>query len=148
MKNNTLPTVVAKALPAFSKNGMTYNAAKNIFLSRGYTSATGNTYFQALRFFDRLAVVLDVGEGYKYTFLNGIKLFCWNGQDAELIGQRTWGGCNWQVFNENFVIQQCISMLKDYLVGVAKMLGGEVNEKQLLEISREMVLGMPCKRLA
>lgn len=148
MNSNNLPAIINKAFPTLSRSNMTYNVAKNIFLSQGYTSAAGNTYFQALRFSDKLAVVVDVGEGYRYTFLNGIKLFCWNGQKAELIGQRTWGGCSWVIFNEGFVQQQCISMLKDYLVGMAKMLGGGVNERQLLEISREMVLEMPKKRIA
>lgn len=148
MKNNTLTTIVAKVLPAITKGNMTYNAAKNIFLSQGYTSAAGNTYFQALRCSEQLAVLFDVGEGYAHTFLNGIKLFCWDGQKPRLIAQKQWGGSDYRIFNEVFAEQQSVLMLADFLKGQAKMLGSGVSESQLLDYSRSMVQGMNQKRIA
>ena len=41
--------VAAKALPALSGSSLTYNPEKNIYLTMGYTSQAGNTYFRAIR---------------------------------------------------------------------------------------------------
>lgn len=139
MTNNQLTAVAAKALPALSGASVTYNPEKNVYLTLGYTSQAGNTYFKAVRFSDRLAVHYDVGQGYYHTFLNGITLFAWDGQKAVIIGKRTWGGYDWRCFSESFAMEQTIDMLKNYLEGQAKALGQHVNDQQLRLFSRTMI---------
>ena len=78
--STALALVAAKALPALSGSSLTYNPEKNVYLTLGYTSTAGNTYYKAIRLSDRLAVYYHIGEGYAHTFLNGITLFAWNGQ--------------------------------------------------------------------
>ena len=119
-----LTRFAAKALPALSGASVTYNPEKNVYLTVGYTSAAGNTYFKA----------------YAYTFLNGITLFAWDGNQAVIIGKKMWGGCgNWVCFNERFAMEQTVQMLKNYLEGQAKAIGQCVSEQQLLSFSRQMV---------
>ena len=89
--NTSLALIAAKALPALSGSSLTYNAEKNVYLTLGYTSAAGNTYYRAIRLSDRLAVYYHIGQGYAHTFLNGITLFAWNGQKANIIAQKFWG---------------------------------------------------------
>lgn len=89
--NTTLQTIATKALPALSGEQVTYNAAKNVFLSQGYTSAAGNMYYKAIRLSNRLLVYYDLGQGYAHTFLNGIKLFCFDGQKAQAPSRRSTG---------------------------------------------------------
>lgn len=139
MANTALQAIVAKNLPALSGESLTYNAAKNIFLTTGYTSAAGNMYYRAIRLSDRLAVYYDLGQGYAYTFLNGIKLFCWDGNQAKLIAQKYWGGCDYRVFNEQFAKEQSILMLKDYLAGQLKAQDAYVSDQEMLAFSREMI---------
>ena len=60
MNNTALQTIATKALPALSGEQVTYNAAKNVFLSQGYTSAAGNMYYKAIRLSNRfLLIALD-----------------------------------------------------------------------------------------
>ena len=140
MKNKQLPAIITKALPALSGSSLTYNAEKNLYLTLGYTSNAGNTYFQAVRCTERLAVYFDIGKGYARTFLNGIKMFCWDGQKARLIAQRYWGGANnWVDFSEYFAKQQCILMLKDYLAAQYKAHGQHASERQLQEFSCALI---------
>lgn len=135
-----LTHLAAKALPALSNSSVTYNPEKNVYLTLGYTSPAGNTYFKAVRFSDRLAVHYDIGEGYAYTFLNGITLFAWDGTNAVIIGKKMWGGCgNWVCFSEKFAMEQTIKMLKDYLEGQAKAIGQSLSDATLLSFSRQMV---------
>ena len=140
MARTALIRLVERALPALTGASVTYNPEKNVYLTLGYTSAAGNTYFKAVRFSDRLAVHYDIGEGYAYTFLNGITLFAWDGSKAVIIGKKMWGGCgNWVCFSERFAMEQTILMLKNYLEGQAKAIGQSVSDQQLLAFSRQMV---------
>ena len=84
----SLSHVVDKALPALSGSSVTYNAQNNIFLTNGYTSAAGNTYYQGIRLSDRIIVKYSIGEGYAHTFLNGVEVYGYNGLDKKLIGSR------------------------------------------------------------
>ena len=84
-------------------------------------------------------VYYHIGEGYAHTFLNGITLFAWNGQKANIIAQKFWGGCNWRCFNERTAKEESIVMLKDFLAGQAKAMGSIIADSQLLAFSRNMI---------
>lgn len=146
--SNSMQLVAAKALPVLSGSSLTYNPEKNIYLTMGYTSQAGNTYFRAIRMSKRLAIFYDIGEGYFHTFLNGITLFCWDGQKAKIIAQKKWGGAEWRCFSESFAKEQSINMLKDYIASQAKMLGTHIDDRTILDYSRNMVEETMQKQLA
>ena len=148
MTNTALQTLVAKNLPALSGESTTYNAAKNIFLTQGYTSVAGNMYYKAIRISDRLVVYYDLGQGYKYTFLNGIKLFCWDGQKAKVIAQKYWGGCDYRVFSEQFAKEQSILMLSNFLAGQLKAQGAQVSNQEIFSFAYNMIEETQRKQLA
>ena len=148
MNNTALQTIVAKNLPSLSGESVTYNAAKNIFLTQGYTSVAGNMYYKAIRISDRLVVYYDLGQGYKYTFLNGIKLFCWDGQKAKVIAQKYWGGCDYRVFSEQFAKEQSILMLSNFLAGQLKAQGAQVSNQEIFSFAYNMIEETQRKQLA
>lgn len=147
--NTPLALLAEKALPALSGSSVTYNPEKNVFLTLGRTSVAGNTHYRAIRLSDRLAVYYNIGEGHTHTFLNGITLFCWDGQKAKVIAKKMWGGCNhWVKFSERFAKEQSILMLMDFLKGQAKALGEQVADQQILTFSRDMIEETQRRRLA
>lgn len=149
MEKKKLQLIVAKSLPALSGESLTYNAAKNVFLTLGYTSAAGNMYYKAIRVSKQLAVFYHIGQGYARTFLNGITLFCWDGTKARIIGQKFWGGCdNWRDFSEYFAKEQSVLMLKDFLTAQVKLQGGRVSEQETLALSRSLIEETQRKQLA
>ena len=148
MTNTALQTIVAKNLPALSGESLTYNAAKNVFLTMGYTSAAGNMYYRAIRFSNRLIVYYDLGQGYIHTFLNGIKLYCFDGQKVRLIAQKYWGGCDYCIFSEQFAKEQSTLMLKNYLEGQLRIQGAHVSEQEMYSFARNMIEGTQQKQLA
>ena len=148
MMNTALQAIATKALPALSGEQVTYNAAKNVFLSQGYTSAAGNMYYKAIRRSNRLVVYYDLGQGYIHTFLNGIKLFAFDGTKATLIAQRNWGGCDYRIFNEQFAKEQSILMLKGFLEGQLRLQGACVSDQELACFARSMVEETQRKQLA
>ncbi|WP_051238715.1 hypothetical protein [Gaetbulibacter saemankumensis] len=54
---------------------VSYSEVANAFLTSGYTSAAGNTYFNSFRMAAGILIKEDIGEGYARTFLNGIKIY-------------------------------------------------------------------------
>ena len=148
MMNTALQAIASKALSALSGEQVTYNAAKNVFLSQGYTSAAGNMYYKAIRLSNRLVVYYDLGQGYIHTFLNGIKLFAFDGKKARLIAQRNWGGCDYRIFSEQFAREQSILMLKGFLEGQLKMQGAHVSDQELTCFARSMVEETRRRQLA
>ena len=148
MMNTALQAIASKALPALSGEQVTYNAAKNVFLTLGYTSAAGNMYYKAVRLSNRLVVDYELGQGYIHTFLNGIKLFAYDGQKANLIAQKCWGGCDYRIFNEQFAKEQSILMLKGFLEGQLRLQGTHVSDQELACFARSMVEETQRKQLA
>ena len=136
---DTTANISSTLLPTLTRDQFTYNPEKNVFLTLGYTSAAGNTYYSALRVSDRIAVFYHLGQGYCYTFLNGITLFCWDGTHAKIIARRFWGGSDWRCFSEQFARSQSISMLAEYLVCQAKAIGACVSEQKLREEAERLI---------
>lgn len=147
MTTTSISQVVEKALPALSGASVTYNARSNIFLTNGYTSAAGNTYYQGIRVSDRIAIKFNLGQGYFYTFLNGIEVYGFDGDKAKIIGSRAYY-C--YVFNENNAKKEAVSIVLDFLQGQAKMLDSSVDNAQLAAFSAQVVDGAytQMKRLA
>ena len=149
MEKNAIQTIVAKSLPALSGESLTYNAAKNVYLTPGYTFPSGNMYYKAIRFSDKLVVFYNIGQGYARSFLNGITLFCWDGTKAKIIGQKFWGGTdNWREFSEYFAMEQSILMLKDFLIAQAKLQGAYVSDQDAMVYSRTLIEETQRKQLA
>lgn len=143
--------LAAQSLPTIAGGGITYNAERNVFLTSGYTSAAGNMYYRAVRLSPKLAICFDLGQGYShgYTFLNGITLMCWEGQQARVIAKKQWGGRdNWVAFSESFAKQQSIQMLTDYLRGQQKLLGGCICDSEIRNLATGLVEEAQKKLLA
>ena len=148
MNNTALQRIAAKNLPALSGESLTYNAARNVFLTMGYTSPAGNMYYKAVRLSNRLMVYYELGQGYAYTFLNGIKLFCWDGQKGHLIAQKSWGGNDWRAFSEQFAKEQSILMLSNFLAGQLKAQGAQVSKQEIFSFAYDMIEETQHKQLA
>ena len=148
MEKTAIQTIVAKSLPALSGESLTYNAAKNVYLTPGFTPPSGNMYYKAIRFSEKLAVFYHIGQGYARTFLNGITLFCWDGTKAKIIGQKFWGGCdNWRDFSEYFAKEQSILMLRDFLTSQAKLQGAHISDQDVMAYSRTLIEETQRKQL-
>lgn len=141
--NNSLASLVNRTLPAVSGSAVTYNADRNMFLTQGYTSAAGNTYFQGIHLSNRLAIMFDIGVGYAYTFLNGLKVFCFDGKEKKLIGSRFYSCC---CYSDSFARKEAAEILTEYLKSQAKMLGSYIQDSQLEDFAREQVLAAATNR--
>jgi hypothetical protein len=134
--NTNVLTLVNSALPSFSGSRLTYNEKKNIILTEGYTSAAGNTYFQGIRMSDRIVISYQFGQGYCYLFLNGIRIYAYNGKELQLISQDFFN-CN--IFSEDSAKRHAIGMVKNYLSNQAAITGRSVEQRMIEEMATSLV---------
>lgn len=133
---NSLARLVEKSLPAMSGSRVSYNSKNNIFLTPGYTSAAGNTYYQGIRLSDRIIVKYNLGQGYMYLFLNGIQIYGYNGTSTTLLASRAY---NCTCFSEAFAKRQCVDMVTEYLKGQMRLTGTQVSDLQLSQFADSLV---------
>lgn len=132
----SLSTLVEKMLPSFSGGAVTYNKENNIFLTAGYTSQAGNTYYQGIRLSNRIVISYSIGEGYAYTFLNGINIYGFDGNKKKLIASM---GLHNTVFSEELGADYSVKMVMNYLLGQAKLSGATFNDRELCSFATMLV---------
>lgn len=135
-ENQNLVKVVEHALPALSGSKVHYDAGRNMICTSSYTSTAGNTYYQGIRLSDRLIINVDLGEGYAYTFMNGLKLYCFDGQDQRLIGCRSYRSTQYTEYRASCDSEE---ILYNYLKSQSGMIGASVRDNQLHEFANKMV---------
>jgi len=100
-----------------------YSKEANAFLSTGYTSAAGNTYFNAVRFAEGILIKEDVGQGYAHSFLNGLRIYSL--KNKELLAE---GNYNSLFYSKVVVRNKSINMLLRVLKDAASAEGVELDE--------------------
>lgn len=106
----------ANSLQLFQEAGLSvnseynYSEVANAFLSKGFTSNAGNTYFNAVRLIEGISIKEEVGHGHTHTFLNGIKIY--SIKEKVLIAERSY---HCKLYSKLTVISQVQKMLFDVL---------------------------------
>lgn len=136
MTNQNLVRVVEHALPALSGSSVHYDANRNMICTSSYTSSAGNSYYQGIRLSDRLLINVDLGQGYSYLFMNGLKLYCFDGRNQKLIGSRLFHS---YCYSDSAVTLESEEILFHYLKSQSGMIGASVSDSQLHDFSRAMV---------
>ena len=128
------------ALSLFSANSLStqgqFSAHENAIVANGFTSQAGNTYFNALRTAGGIIIKEDVGIGYKYRFLNGIKIY--SIKDKALLADRVF---HCHIYDKQDVMEQSESMLFHFLKQAANEDNIEIDrddaQRKISEIVKE-----------
>lgn len=135
--NSQLVNLVQRTLPALSGSSVHLDTRNNQYCTTAYTSAAGNSYYQGIRLSDRLIINVDYGQGYAYLFMNGLKLYCFNGgSEKKLIGSRYYNCC---CYSLTYARSEAEEMLLEYLKSQCALSGTNLPEHQLKELSKAMV---------
>ena len=148
MKTNNqslaLTTLVERALP--SKSGtVKYNSRSQMYETERYVSAAGNAYFRGIKLSDRIILEFCCGDGWYHRFVNSIRVYCFNGEDKQLIATRSYY-C--QFFNDSFCSRECVEMLSNYLKSQAELVGGVVEDSTIQDFAKQLVAATNQKLIA
>ncbi|WP_448518176.1 hypothetical protein [Rhodoflexus sp.] len=118
-----LSTLFQAILPNGTRLSVSADGRK--LLTEGYTSHAGNTYFAAISLTNDFVIKEDLGQGWKYTFLNGLKIYTLNNQ---LIAERSF---HCHVYSEETVAHAATDMLTDAIMEAAQRQRIQVNRIQV-----------------
>jgi hypothetical protein len=87
-------------------------------------------------YLERISLKLQLGQGYRNTFLNGIQIFEHNGQEVTLIAQKSFICC---VYEKSYVISESEIMIIEFLKSQAAKNGSLCDDTQLEAYSKSLV---------
>ena len=88
---------------------------------------------------DRLVLMIKIGVGYSWDFLNGLRLFRCEGRGRVQIGLLTYGSRDVHFLNDYNVKRGTEAMLKDYLKSQYLICGQGIPEETLCEDVKALV---------
>ena len=144
LKSLAIAALIERALPSKSDK-VTFNNTTQMYETERYVSAAGNSYFRGIKLSDRIVLEFCCGDGWMYRFINSIRIYCFNGDEKQLIANRDYY-C--QFFNADFCYRECVEMLNDYLNAQAKLVGGIVEDSAILEFSKQLIESTNQKLIA
>lgn len=126
--------MILSKITGLQSNNIRFSAEANAFLGNAYTSMAGNHYFNAVRFGEGILIKEDIGHGYKYTFLNGLRVY--SIKEKKLIADASF---HCQVYNKEMVRNKVTSMLLNKLKEAAEQQDFSFNEAEANRIVKQIV---------
>lgn len=128
-------------LPTFGNprvNIPVWDNSQRMFICEEYESASGNYYYSGVRFCDRLVIREKVGLFHNWTYIDSLELYAFNGKKMELVQKRDYDK---EFRNEEFIRQESMEMLKDFLTAVLKAQGSPIDPEAVETRAKEIVEG-------
>lgn len=121
--NSVQNIVIDSILPVYGDNQPrkvmpVWDEGQKMFIMSEYESAAGNRYIQGLRFSNRLAVVEEVGLYHTWKYIDGLKVYSWNGTSKRLIGSRKYVR---HFYDADFIRQELEDIVKSHIEGQLKL---------------------------
>lgn len=116
---------------------LTHNNLLNMQINTPNTSLAGNTYFDGIRFSDKILIEMAIGIGYAYTFLNILRIYKFNNGKLELLVSFQFHN---QIFSDEFVKTKATESLIDLLSKDAIAKGIQVEEEWLRKFVENLVV--------
>lgn len=113
-----------------------WDEGQKMFRCGEYMSASGNRYYMGVRFCDRIVIVEKVGCYKIWTYIDSIEVYAFNGTKLDLVQKRDYEKC---YRNEDFIRQESVMMVRDYIEGVAKTQGISLPKDQIEEQAKNIV---------
>jgi len=125
---------MTNSIQLFEKHGLmntniSYSEVANAFISTGYTSIAGNTYFNSIRVAEGIIIKEDVGQGWYKTFLNGLKIY--SIKDKTLLADRSFYNLG---YSKDTVRNNAKEMLISVLRESAESRGSSLDEMEAYRV--------------
>lgn len=131
--NNFLDSV----LPTFGnikENIPVYNEAQRMFISSNYTSAAGHLYYKGIRFSERLVMIEQVGLYHNWTYIDGVELYAFNGNERVLIAKKQFDK---EFYNMEFIKNEVKQMMQSYFKSQVLLNNENASDEVLLQYTEQ-----------
>lgn len=120
-------------LPIFGNprtNTPVWNESLKMFITNEYESAAGNRYYDGVRISDRVVIVEHVGMYHSFTYIDGLDIFMYDGEELKLIVQEKYDK---QFYNAEFIRERTKIALHNYARSQAVMGGTTVSDELIAQ---------------
>lgn len=114
-----------------------YDNSQRAFICDQYESTKGHRYYKSLRFCDRLAIVEKVVLAYNWTYINGIEIYAFNGDQFELIQKKDFECSTYH--STELVKEEATKMLEAYFDSALKTSGSTMPKEQIKEEAKSVI---------
>lgn len=118
-----------------SNLSLSYSKTSNTHVTKAHTSEAGNTYFSSLRITDGILIKEDIGQGYKYGFLNEIKIYSKTAK--KLITSRSYHKV---IYSQEYMKSQVEIMLFETLKDESQQKGTYFNQFEAKKIVDHLLI--------
>lgn len=118
-------------LPTFGNqrsNTPVWNESLKMFITDEYESANGNRYYSGIRISNRIVIVEHVGMFHSFTYLDGMDIYMFDGEERKLISQAKYERTFYDV---DFIREQSKQALRDYARSQAAMSGTIITNEMI-----------------
>ena len=133
--NNFLDTVLPK-YGNVKENIPVYNESQRMFISSNYTSAAGHLYYKGIRFSDRLVMIEQVGLYHNWTYIDGVELYAFNGNERVLIAKKQFDK---EFYNMEFIKKEVKQILQSYFKSQTLFTNENTSEEYLLQQTEQIL---------
>lgn len=116
-------------LPTFGNqrsNTPVWNESLKMFITDEYESANGNRYYNGIRISNRIVIVEHVGMFHSFTYLDGMDIYMFDGEERKLIAQEKYDR---QFYDVGFVRERSKQVLRNYAHSQAAMIGTAITDE-------------------
>lgn len=107
-------------------NTPVWNESLKMFITDEYESANGNRYYNGIRISNRIVIVEHVGMFHSFTYLDGMDIYMFDGEERKLIAQEKYDR---QFYDVGFVRERSKQALRNYARSQAAMIGTAITEE-------------------
>ncbi|MGN0187504.1 MAG: hypothetical protein ACI392_07160 [Paludibacteraceae bacterium] len=105
-----------------------WNESLKMFIIDEYESANGNRYYNGVRISNRIVIVEHIGLYHTFTYLDGLDIYMFDGEQRKLIVQEKYDK---QFYDVNFIREVSKQALRNYAYSQAAMTGTQISENMI-----------------
>lgn len=126
--------IILRNFDSNSSTAIAYSPNVNAYLTNGYVSCAGNTYFNAIRIGEGFVIKEDVGQGYLHTFLNGIRIYSL--KDRKLLADKPYHKV---IYSMETVRSEVCTLITDVIIEAARNEGHQPDWYEVRSAVRKLV---------
>ena len=105
-----------------------WNEGQKMFITDEYESAAGHRYYNGIRFCERLAIVEKVGNYHTWTYIDGIEIYSFDGEERKLMGSRKYDK---KFYDLEFIKKETKEMVEEVIKAQSKLGKLQVNDESI-----------------
>jgi len=113
-----------------------FNDIHGLYETNSYTSAAGNSYYRGYKLSNRIVIELDLGNGWAYTFLNGIRIYRFMNGNKELLLSKSY---NCYIYSRDSAKNECINLMYRFISDQCDVSNNCCSSNEIKQLASDLI---------